>query len=207
MTGRDTHHNTVSPFLKDLSGQEHLIQSRSIILGRSIDCAVVITDGRVSREHSHIFYEGNQWYIEDLNSTNGTYINNELITKRMELMDGDTIQIGEITFSFHDPESTKVDVSIPDLLIDLHDGFIRVNRKKVTLSPKEYALVVHLYKNRHKVCSKDTIARAVWPEYNSENVFNYQIENLVRRLRKRLEIDPDNPTLLITIRGLGYKLN
>jgi len=207
MTDNDQHLIIDSPFLTDPSGLEHLIQSRSMILGRSIDCEIVISDGRVSREHSRIYYEGHRWFIEDLKSTNGTYLNNEHITQLMELKDGDIIQVGDITFTFHDPETTKTDVSIPDLLIDFQDGFVRVNRKKVSLSPKEFALVVYLYKNRHKVCTKDAIAQAVWPEYDSENVFDYQIENLVRRLRKRLEIEPGNPKLLITMRGLGYKLN
>jgi DNA-binding response OmpR family regulator len=45
----------------------------------------------------------------------------------------------------------------------------------------------------------------VWPEYQ-EGIYDYQIENLVRRLRARLEPDPGNAQLLITVRGLGYKL-
>ncbi len=48
--------------------------------------------------------------------------------------------------------------------------------------------------------------RAVWPEYKEGGIFDYQIENLVRRLRTRIEFDPANPQLLFTVRGLGYKL-
>ena len=55
------------------------------------------------------------------------------------------------------------------------------------------------------MCSKDDIGKAVWPEYQ-EGIYDYQIENLVRRLRARLEPDPSNAQLLITVRGLGYKL-
>ena len=207
MTNKVFQNNTASPFLTDPIGQDHQIQFRSTTMGRSLDCGVIISDVRISREHSRIFYEGHHWYIEDLQSTNGTFLNNERITKVMELRDGDTIQVGDTPFSFHDPESTKVETSFPDLVIDLQEGFVRVNRKKVSLSPKEYALIVHLYKNRQIVCSKAAIGQAVWPEYYSENVFDYQIENLVRRLRKRLENDPGKPQLLLTIRGLGYKLN
>ena len=46
----------------------------------------------------------------------------------------------------------------------------------------------------------------VWPEYRDEGVYDYQIENLVRRLRSRFEPDPANPQLLVTVRGRGYKL-
>jgi DNA-binding response OmpR family regulator len=90
--------------------------------------------------------------------------------------------------------------------VDSAAGVVRVNRKPVTLSPKEYALVAYLYERRGQVCSKDEIGRAVWPEYEAGGIFDYQIENLVRRLRTRIETDPANPQLLFTIRGLGYKL-
>ncbi|NTV64967.1 MAG: winged helix-turn-helix domain-containing protein [Oscillochloris sp.] len=49
------------------------------------------------------------------------------------------------------------------------------------------------------------LAQAVWSEYRS-GVYDYQIENLVRRLRTKIEPDPANPQLLLTLRGLGYKL-
>ncbi|MBN1440309.1 MAG: winged helix-turn-helix domain-containing protein [Anaerolineales bacterium] len=49
------------------------------------------------------------------------------------------------------------------------------------------------------------MGRAVWPECR-EGVFDYQIENLVRRLRNRLEPDPKNVRLLLNLSGQGYKL-
>jgi DNA-binding response OmpR family regulator len=55
------------------------------------------------------------------------------------------------------------------------------------------------------VCSKDDIARAVWPEYE-DDVYDYQVENLVRRLRTKIEPDPTDPQMIQTVRGLGYKL-
>ena len=75
----------------------------------------------------------------------------------------------------------------------------------VELSAKEFALLGYLFDHSGQVCSKDDIGDAVWPEYQ-EGVYDYQIENLVRRLRAKLELDPANPQLLLTMRGLGYKL-
>ena len=207
MVSRKIQSTTLSPYLTDPLGQEHPISSLSITLGRAIECGVVIANTRVSREHTRIFHEGYHWFIEDLHSTNGTYLNNERIIKIMELRDGDTILAGDISFTFHDPETTTADIPLPDLDIDILAGIVRINRKKVSLSPKEYSLVIYLYENRQNVCTKDEIGHAVWPEYISGDIFDYQIENLVRRLRKRIEIDPAKPQLLVTIRGLGYKLN
>jgi len=111
-----------------------------------------------------------------------------------------------VTFTFHDPDTTTRESPIPDLELDTSAGLVRVNRKVVALSPKEYLLLAYLYERRGQVCSKDDIGQAVWPEYTGGGIFDYQIENLVRRLRTRIELDPANPQLLFTMRGLGYKL-
>ena len=50
------------------------------------------------------------------------------------------------------------------------------------------------------------IARAVWPECAGD-VYDYQIQSLVKRLRVKLEPDPAHPTLVLTVRGRGYKLS
>jgi DNA-binding response OmpR family regulator len=75
----------------------------------------------------------------------------------------------------------------------------------VELAPKEFDLLTYLFSRTGLVCSKDDIGTAVWPEYQ-DGVYDYQIENLVRRLRTKLEPDPTNPQLLLTVRGRGYKL-
>jgi two-component system response regulator RegX3 len=121
-------------------------------------------------------------------------------------MDGDCLKVGDVTFIFHDPDTTTRESPIPDLELDTSAGVVRVNRKAVSLSPKEYLLLAYLHERRGQVCSKEDIGHAVWPEYIAGGIFDYQIENLVRRLRTRIEFDPANPQLLFTVRGLGYKL-
>jgi DNA-binding response OmpR family regulator len=144
--------------------------------------------------------------VEDLGSTNGTYLNGERILTAMNIRDGDAIKVGDVIFIFHDPDTTTRDNPMPEIEVDNGAGVVRVDRKPVSLSPKEYLLLAYLYERRGQVCSKDEIGRAVWPEYEAGGIFDYQIENLVRRLRTRIEFDPANPQLLLTVRGLGYKL-
>ena len=91
------------------------------------------------------------------------------------------------------------------LEIDIEMRKVLRGNQKVELSPKEFELLAHLYSRPGLVCSKDEIGTAVWPEYQ-DGVYDYQIENLVRRLRLKLEPDPKNPQLLLTVRGRGYKL-
>jgi pSer/pThr/pTyr-binding forkhead associated (FHA) protein len=194
-----------APYLTDPNGQEHPLAARTTI-GRAVECEVVITSKSVSREHARLTLDGRHWSVEDLGSTNGTYLNGERVIARRELRDGDSLRVGEISFLFHDPDTTTRENPVPDLEVDAAAGVVRVNRKPVSLSPKEYLLLAYLYERRGLVCSKDEIGRSVWPEYEAGGIFDYQIENLVRRLRTRIETDPANPQLLFTVRGLGYKL-
>jgi DNA-binding response OmpR family regulator len=194
-----------TPYVTDPSGQEHHLTGETTRIGRSVDNDIVITSKRVSREHALIRRDGRRLVLEDRGSANGTFLNDERVLSPTELRDGDRLTIGNVPLEYHDPDSTIRDDIFPELEVDIAGGIIRVDRRVVTLSPKEFALMVYLYERVGQVCSKDDISAAVWPEYR-EAVFDYQIENLVRRLRTKIEIDPANPQLLLTVRGLGYKL-
>lgn len=193
------------PYVKDPSGQEHRLEGALTRIGRDVENEIVVVSKRASREHAHILREGRRVFVEDKNSTNGTYLNGERTQGKTLLRDGDKLMIGEVNFIFHDPETTTVETPFPELEINLAAGEVRINRQAVTLSPKEFSLLAYLHQNRGRVCSKDEIGRVVWAEYQS-GIYDYQIENLVRRLRTRIELDPNAPQLLITLRGLGYKL-
>ena len=193
------------PFLIDPTGREHLLSGETITIGRAVECDIVITSKRVSRQHARVRREGGEVVLQDLDSTNGTFLNSERVMEPMALHDGDRISVGDVTFVFHDPDVTTADTPFPELEVDVKAGVVRVNRRAVTLSSKEFELLTYLYQHRGQVRSKDDIGRAVWAEYQ-ESVYDYQIENLMRRLRTKLEPDPAHPQLLITLRGLGYKL-
>jgi hypothetical protein len=193
------------PFLTDTTGREHPLADDTITIGRAIENDIVITSKRVSREHARVRREGWRAILEDLGSTNGTFLNDERLLTPVELHDEDRITIGDVTLVFHDPDITYRDTPFPELEVNVAAGVVRVDRRVVELSAKEFALLVYLYERHGEVCSKDDIGNAVWPEYH-EGVYDYQIENLVRRLRSKLEPDPTNPQLLLTMRGLGYKL-
>ncbi|HZE16943.1 MAG TPA: FHA domain-containing protein [Mycobacterium sp.] len=194
-----------APFLTDPTGREHQLSAEETTVGRAVENDIVITSRRVSREHARLRREGRRVVLIDSGSTNGTFLNDERILSPVDLRDGDSISIGDVILTFHDPESTFLDTPFPKLELDSGAGVVRVDRRVISLSPKEFALLSYLYEHRGRVCSKDDIGSAVWPEYH-EGVYDYQIENLVRRLRTRIERDPADPQLLLTVRGLGYKL-
>jgi DNA-binding response OmpR family regulator len=75
--------------------------------------------------------------------------------------------------------------------------------RSVELTPIEFRLLYCLMRNAGRILSHDLLLSAVWG-YDYEGYSN-QLAVYVRRLRKKIEADPDNPKLLTTVRGLGYK--
>ncbi|MGQ0612854.1 MAG: FHA domain-containing protein [Planctomycetaceae bacterium] len=72
---------------------------KAVILGRLETNDVPIQDGKASREHAKIFQQGSDYAIVDLNSSNGTFVNGQKITKRV-LKPGDEIAIGLVQLRF-----------------------------------------------------------------------------------------------------------
>jgi len=193
------------PYLVDAAGRQFLLTARVIALGRHPNCDVYVPDRRASRRHAEISWDGEACTLRDLGSANGTFFNGRRIATPQVLHDGDEIAIASAVFTFHDPEATLRVAGIPLLVVDQASGEVWVNRNPVTLSSKERALFDLLYRNAGRPCSKQQIAEAVWPEYRAE-VYDYQIESLVKRLREKLEPDPRQPVLILTMRGRGYRL-
>ncbi|MEO0155713.1 MAG: GGDEF domain-containing protein [candidate division WOR-3 bacterium] len=77
------------------------LEEREYIIGRADGCDFIIDGKEVSRKHARIYYENGKFQIEDLNSTNGTFVNGKQIT-RVELRHGDEINIGNFTIIFDD---------------------------------------------------------------------------------------------------------
>ena len=193
------------PFLTDPTGREHILTNENTTIGRAVGNDIIITSKRVSREHARIRRDGWKVILEDSGSTNGTFLNDERLMTAVALRDQDRIKIGDVVFTFHDPDITYNESLFPSLSIDVTAGTVRVDRQQVQLSAKEFSLLLYLYEHSNEICSKDVISDAVWPEYQS-GVYDYQVENLIRRLRTKLEPNPAEPILLLTVRGRGYKL-
>ncbi|WP_242978162.1 FHA domain-containing protein [Garciella nitratireducens] len=72
----------------------------SVSIGRSNKNDIIIKDPFISKNHAIIEKKHNEYYIEDLNSSNGTFVNNEQIFNPIRLQHGDTITIGQVNFIF-----------------------------------------------------------------------------------------------------------
>lgn len=77
--------------------------------------------------------------------------------------------------------------------------------KEVSLTPKEFDILYFLAQNRGEVFTKEQIYRAVWSDdylLDDSNIMAF-----IRKLRKKIEPDPDAPKYILTIWGIGYKMN
>lgn len=67
-----------------------------VILGRSLNCDFPIPDETVSARHARLSYHHNQWWVEDLHSTNGTFLNDERVTVPTVIVSGDELRCGQV---------------------------------------------------------------------------------------------------------------
>lgn len=70
------------------------LQGPELLLGRDASCHVHIPDSAVSHRHARLYQSDGEWYIEDLGSTNLTYLNERPLTRSVLLRSGDKIAIG-----------------------------------------------------------------------------------------------------------------
>lgn len=87
---------------------EHPILHEQLTIGRNIDNDIHIDDSTISNHHARIIVESNNSYVEDLNSTNGTYVNGQRI-KRHALKNGDCVMIGQHQLLFKPLTNQLVD--------------------------------------------------------------------------------------------------
>jgi Nif-specific regulatory protein len=82
--------------------------ARATTLGRSRDSTVVLHDEHASRQHAQIFTENGQWFIRDLGTLNGTFVNGERIAQPVALQHGQTIGIADMRLRFQTDADREV---------------------------------------------------------------------------------------------------
>lgn len=100
--------------------------------------------------------------------------------------------------------SSRGSLRLGPLLIDVDRAHVERSGRDVVLSALEYRLLLLFAMNAGKLVSRDMIREALWDEagtYIEENTLSVYI----KRLRDKIEDDPSEPRLIVTVRGLGYK--
>jgi predicted amidophosphoribosyltransferase len=105
------------PYLEVVDGGAHipLVDQPELLIGRTDDISGIYPDvdltphggeeGGVSRRHANLIHAGDSWYVVDLDSTNGTYVNGTEIARGVQVpvQDGDRISFGDAELVFHAP--------------------------------------------------------------------------------------------------------
>jgi hypothetical protein len=198
-------------------GQRWPLDKDVVVIGRGGECQLVLPERQVSREHIRIYREGGDYYLQDLDSKNGTWINGvQLPGETVQLRDGDEINIAmAVKLTFVGSESTA------PLVLDQiasQDGRLQIDRESrrvfidgeevdPPLSLPQYRLLELLYDGTGAVRTREEVVGAVWPDAVNEGVSEQAIDALVRRLRDRLnEVDPSHQ-YVVTVRGHGFRLD
>ncbi|MCG8570480.1 MAG: response regulator transcription factor [Spirochaetes bacterium] len=109
------------------------------------------------------------------------------------------------TFGQHKDQSDKELIEFPGLMIDKERHQVIAHQQQVQLTALEFDLLFFLAENSGRVFTKQQIITNVWPEqtYLDDNTLSVHI----RRLRKKIEKNPDKPEFIKTIRNIGYQFN
>ncbi|MDF2724355.1 MAG: response regulator transcription factor [Paenibacillus sp.] len=104
-----------------------------------------------------------------------------------------------------EPVAAEVDLRYGDLMIDPKSFTVTLRGESISLSAKEYQLLLLLAKNPDRVFSLDQLFTQIWesPSIGDPRTVIVHISNV----RKKIEDDPSHPTYILTIRGGGYKFN
>jgi pSer/pThr/pTyr-binding forkhead associated (FHA) protein len=184
---------------------------------------IEIHDDYVSRLHAEISYHQNYFRLRDLGSKNGTEIDRQRIEsgKFYPLSHDSYIGLGidprgpRVVLRFKEsPTTVTVHVQGMDevsplswLKINEERREVWVDGKLVSLSRKEYDLATLLCNRAGTVCSRDEIIAKVWPETKDPGaVSEATIDQLIHRLREKIEPDVSQPKRLISRKGFGYIL-
>lgn len=96
-------------------------------------------------------------------------------------------------------------ITLGDLTVDTDKGTVTRDGKEVYLSALEYKLFLVFLNNRGQVLTRDKLLEEIWDsagDYVGDNTLTVYI----KRLREKIEQDPQNPLYIKTVRGLGYRL-
>jgi DNA-binding winged helix-turn-helix (wHTH) protein len=213
------------------AGKIFTISKANTIIGRRTPQYVPdieLNDEVVSRRHLEIVFRDGKYLLQDLGSTNGSMLDGDRIApgklyslkhnSRIGLgFDGDE---GHVVIVFKESESTNVltgdkkkaaskgkAAAVAWLKIDERKKEARVDGQQVNLSRKEYDLLLYLHGNAGQVCSRDEIIRAVWPEsVDTAAISDATIDQLVHRLREKVEPEPSQPSRIVSKKAFGYML-
>ena len=94
-------------------------------------------------------------------------------------------------------------LEIGDLTVDVPQHIVTRGEEEINLTPLEFDLLVELARKPHQVHTREELLESVWGYRNASDTRLVNVH--VQRLRSKIEHDPENPEIVLTVRGVGYK--
>ena len=164
-------------------GEERILAEDRVTLGRSSACQLCFPDDiGISRQHLSLTCDGQQWWVEDLGSKNGTLVNDTVIDRPTRVGPADQIRAGHVTLQFRDGESRQHNYGVE--FVDQPDSNLLTPDRRDTSTTTEVAdLDMVLGESQIGVQSVFGLSKT---DLNKTNVFqgNPQVRALIRAGRE-----------------------
>lgn len=146
------------------------------------------------------------WLYEKLRLSNLNLQNaNELRDGLEDLINGKVTSLMIDIEDLHSSLAISNNIEIGTLVIDHRLRRVTRDNLEISLTPKEFDILYFLAQNKGEVFTKKQIYQAVWEDdymLDDSNIMAF-----IRKLRKKIEPNPDDPEYILTIWGIGYKFN
>jgi two-component system cell cycle response regulator len=113
-------------------GKRFALSRNEVVLGRGSDCDIQVDRDSVSRRHARVFRNTDQWMVEDLQSTNGSYVNDVPVQNSM-LRDADFLKIGAAIFKFLSGQGVEASYHEEIYRMTIVDGLTGAHNKRYFL--------------------------------------------------------------------------
>ena len=94
-------------------------------------------------------------------------------------------------------------ITVKQLMIDTESHRVVLNGNEITLTSKEYDLLMHFARAPGRVFTRGQLLEAIWG--TSFEGYEHNVNTHINRLRAKLEVDPTQPEYVLTVRGVGYR--
>lgn len=202
----------IAAFLQTEDGHRMAVEHGAVV-GRTAACDLTIDLPAVSRRHARFEQRAGVWWLQDLGSKNGTFVNGRpLDGGEVTLGDGDDIVFaGAMTAVFRDPEATPVASRVGRLTgiwIDPASAAVWVDatRLEPPLSARQLDLLRLLDRNRGDIVPRHDVVATVWADVAADGVSDEAVAALLKRLRARLREGPTGVDYIDVVKGRGVRL-
>ena len=95
-------------------------------------------------------------------------------------------------------------INIGNIKVNFKNYMALEGTSEIKMSYKEFEVLHYLYKNAGKIIRRDDLMSGVWSiDYD---INTRTVDNFILKLRQKIEVDPNNPKIILTVHGIGYKM-